>query len=110
MQEELLQKVFEPFFKVAPERGFNSGYGLGLSLCRRIVELHGGSIVLRTGVSGEPAAPRISLKWPNDLWLVDAAGTGLDLKKYAGIDVRTVARGPLEADGRPLNEIGRAHV
>ncbi len=49
---ELLQKVFEPFFKVAPERGFNSGYGLGLSLCRRIVELHGGSIELGNNVEG----------------------------------------------------------
>lgn len=44
--EELLLKVFEPFVKVAPERGFNSGYGLGLSLCRRIVELHGGTVTL----------------------------------------------------------------
>lgn len=45
--EQHLTKVFEPFYKVAPERGFNSGYGLGLSLCKRIVELHGGSITLQ---------------------------------------------------------------
>jgi signal transduction histidine kinase len=50
--ENMLPKVFEPFVKVAPERGFNSGYGLGLSLCRRIVELHGGSILLANGLEG----------------------------------------------------------
>ncbi|MND02603.1 Sensor protein KdpD [compost metagenome] len=44
--------MFEPFVKVAPERGFNSGYGLGLSLCRRIVELHGGSITLTNRLEG----------------------------------------------------------
>lgn len=44
--DDLLLKVFEPFFKVAPERGFKSGYGLGLSLCKRIAELHGGAIML----------------------------------------------------------------
>lgn len=45
--EENLLKVFEPFYKIAPERGFNSGYGLGLSLCKRIAEIHGGRITLR---------------------------------------------------------------
>jgi signal transduction histidine kinase len=49
---DMLLKVFEPFVKVAPERGFNSGYGLGLSLCRRIVELHGGSIALTNRLEG----------------------------------------------------------
>jgi signal transduction histidine kinase len=44
--EESLPRVFEPFYKVAPERGFNKGYGLGLPLCLRIVELHGGNIDL----------------------------------------------------------------
>jgi len=49
---DLSDRVFEPFYKVAPERGFNSGYGLGLGLCKRIVELHGGSIRLRNNSGG----------------------------------------------------------
>jgi signal transduction histidine kinase len=58
--DDMLLKVFEPFVKVAPERGFNSGYGLGLSLCRRIVELHGGTIELMNGLEGGLRA-RVSL-------------------------------------------------
>jgi signal transduction histidine kinase len=49
---ESLSRVFEPFYKVAPERGFNKGYGLGLPLCLRIVELHGGSINLGNNAEG----------------------------------------------------------
>lgn len=45
--EENLQRIFEPFYKVAPERGFNKGYGLGLSLCKRICDVHQWSITVR---------------------------------------------------------------
>jgi BirA family biotin operon repressor/biotin-[acetyl-CoA-carboxylase] ligase len=36
-------------------------------------------------------APRIGLKWPNDLWLLDAPGRG---RKLGGILIETVAVGP----------------
>jgi BirA family biotin operon repressor/biotin-[acetyl-CoA-carboxylase] ligase len=36
------------------------------------------------------AAPRIGLKWPNDLWLVEGAGTG---RKLGGVLIETVAVG-----------------
>lgn len=52
IDEQHLGRVFDPFYKVARERGFNRGYGLGLSLCKRIVELHGGSIRLENRESG----------------------------------------------------------
>lgn len=38
------EQIFEPFVKLDPARGHRRGYGLGLDLCRRIVEAHGGTI------------------------------------------------------------------
>lgn len=44
-------------------------------------------------------APRIGLKWPNDLWLMDAAGAG---RKLGGILIETVSAAP----GKRLAVIG----
>ncbi len=43
-----VEKVFQPFYRVDKSRSKGSGgHGLGLNLCRNIVEAHGGSITLR---------------------------------------------------------------
>jgi signal transduction histidine kinase len=42
-----LANVFEPFFRVDRSRSRRTGgYGLGLSICKRVVEAHGGSIAV----------------------------------------------------------------
>jgi len=46
------EKLFEPFVKLDPARGHESGYGLGLNLCQRIVHLHGGTIDIRPREQG----------------------------------------------------------
>lgn len=51
-----LEAIFEPFYRVDKSRGRSSGgYGLGLSLCRKIMHAHGGEIeassVLGTGTT-----------------------------------------------------------
>lgn len=45
------ERLFLPFVKGDPSRGHGDGYGLGLNLCQRIVELHGGTVEL---LSREP--------------------------------------------------------
>ncbi len=43
---EDLDRVFEPFYRVDRSRTKSTGgYGLGLSICKRVMEGHGGSIV-----------------------------------------------------------------
>src|ERR1051325_9798983 len=45
--EEAREAVFEPFFRVDRSRAKSSGYGLGLSICKRIVSAHGGTIAMQ---------------------------------------------------------------
>lgn len=45
IHEAQLANIFEPFFRIDPSRSKKTGgYGLGLSLCKRIVEAHKGTI------------------------------------------------------------------
>lgn len=46
--EEEHRLIFEPFYRTDRSRSGTPGYGLGLPLCKRIVEAHGGSIVFRS--------------------------------------------------------------
>lgn len=45
-----LERIFEPFAQSSRTRGHHGGTGLGLTLCRRIVTLHGGRIWARSSV------------------------------------------------------------
>jgi len=58
---DLAEKVFEPFMKLNPARGHRSGYGLGLNLCQRIVQAHGGHIEIQ---QREERGTRVSVSLP----------------------------------------------
>ncbi len=60
--ETELKSIFEPFYRVDKSRTKSTGgYGLGLSLCRKIMEAHGGAIVLE---SREGEGTRVTLEFP----------------------------------------------
>jgi len=45
IQDEELDLIFEPFYRTDKSRNRKTGgYGLGLSLCKTIIEAHGGTI------------------------------------------------------------------
>jgi signal transduction histidine kinase len=51
--EEELENIFEPFYRVDKSRSKKTGgYGLGLALCKKIMEAHGGSIHILNNKEG----------------------------------------------------------
>jgi signal transduction histidine kinase len=59
---EHLGRVFEPFFQVAaPARRGRAGSGLGLSIAKSLVEMHGGRIWAESDGPGRGATFRVSL-------------------------------------------------
>jgi signal transduction histidine kinase len=59
-----LANLFEPFFRVDRSRSKKSGgYGLGLSICKRILEAHGGGIAVANN-AGRGATFTLTLRKP----------------------------------------------
>jgi signal transduction histidine kinase len=44
LSESEIERIFQPYYRSEKDRQRYSGLGLGLSLCKTIVELHGGKI------------------------------------------------------------------
>jgi len=62
MSEEDIGRITEPFYRADPARSRHTGgFGLGLYLCRRIVEAHGGELTIRSA-PGQGASVTASLK------------------------------------------------
>jgi signal transduction histidine kinase len=60
--EDKLDKLFEPFFTTKP---VGSGTGLGLSVSKNIIELHGGTIKIQNRTDVRGVAVTITLPIPN---------------------------------------------
>ncbi len=66
--EPMLDKVFEMFVQVSPtiDRG-TGGLGLGLTLVRRLVEMHGGTVVARSAGVGQGTSFVVRLPLPGEV-------------------------------------------
>jgi signal transduction histidine kinase len=58
-----LHKIFEKYEQSAPQKDSRNGSGLGLWICRRVMELHGGRISVKSTVGN---GSRFSLWIPTD--------------------------------------------
>ncbi len=61
MTEEQLKHVFEEFFKVDESRNDRASTGLGLAICQRIIEKHGGTIWAESLGSGQGTTVHFTL-------------------------------------------------
>ena len=60
---DMLERVFEPFVQVDRSgTGTHEGLGIGLTLVRRVVELHGGTVLAES--DGEGAGTRLLVRLP----------------------------------------------
>ena len=51
ISQEEMDLIFEPFYRIDKSRNKNTGgYGLGLSLCKTIIEAHGGTISVQSNM------------------------------------------------------------
>src|SRR4030095_2445190 len=56
-----LELIFEPFTQVRPKMLEQSGIGIGLSIVRKLVELHGGAVTVRSDGPGKGSAFTVTL-------------------------------------------------
>jgi two-component system CheB/CheR fusion protein len=73
---ENLERVFEPFTQASTSLTGGSGLGLGLSVARRIIELHGGQIEATSGglTTGSEFLVRLPLLVPDEAGDLQPAG------------------------------------
>ena len=87
---ELLPRIFDPFTQGEPSRKVKDGLGLGLSLVRALIEMHGGQVEARSagpGLGSEFAVRLPALARPLGSWVRPAP----------------------ESSPRPIGEAGRLH-
>lgn len=75
----MLTRIFEPFFQVVGGKKGQGGLGIGLSLTRRLVEMHGGKITASSEGEGHGSEFSVQLPLPAHV-LADVSADGRELR------------------------------
>jgi signal transduction histidine kinase len=62
--KDMQERIFEPFYQLAEARTPGESHGLGLAICRQIIEAHGGSVTVESS-PGKGARFEIQLGHPD---------------------------------------------
>ena len=77
-----LIRIFDPFFRVETDRNRNSGgVGLGLSIARRAIDLHNGTIRARNGNPGLVVEVEVPLSRESEVSAGAATVTGVEIPR-----------------------------
>lgn len=66
---DMLRRIFEPFLQVETNQRVSAGLGVGLSLTKRLVEMHGGTIEARSKGVGHGSEFIVRLPLPDTMQL-----------------------------------------
>ncbi len=102
--QDAIERIFQPFTQVdaALSRHY-AGSGIGLTLVRRLVELHGGSIAVESpGVPGQGSRFTVLLPWSAPPVRSPAVATPKDVLEDAAVRVPVRRNVVLVADDNPV--------
>lgn len=98
MSDAMLPRIFDLFAQASTtSQGGRSGLGIGLTIARRLVEMHGGTIEARSAGAGQGSEFTIRLPAPRDFQSQNAAFARQD-QALRGLRVMVVDDNPDAAD------------
>lgn len=98
MDENVLEHVFEAFFQIEQPGKMHAGLGIGLSLTRNLVEMHGGTIEARSAGIGRGSELVVRLPLTESLPGVTVNHTRADMQPNDGLRILIVDDNRAAAD------------
>jgi len=98
MDENLLEHVFEAFFQIEQPSKLHAGLGIGLSLTKNLVEMHGGTIEARSSGLGKGSELVVRLPLTESLPATVANHTHTDIEPNDGLRILIVDDNRAAAD------------